>query len=109
MAAAKSGIGSGQKDEPIIPMASTVNPNDDVVIQKAKFAVDSYNGQAGTGLKFNSVEFGFCWSVSDVTDYLLAINTHDDKGPYCDPALVSDTLKSNAHTYELIWYNHKKK
>ncbi|XP_071939788.1 uncharacterized protein [Coffea arabica] len=109
MAAAKSGTGSGQKDEPIIPVASTVKPKDDKVIEIAQFAVVTYNKQAGTDLVFINVEFGFWWSISGATYYMLAIKAQDDKGTYCDVALVADILESGGHhTYKLIWYNHKK-
>ena len=95
-----------QKDEPIIPVASTVKPKDDKVIEIAQFAVVTYNKQAGTDLVFIKVEFGFRWGNLGATDYMLAIKTQDDKGTYCDVALVADIVVSGGHTYDLIWYNH---
>ena len=95
-----------QKDEPIIPMASTVKPKDDKVIEIAQFAVVTYNKQAGTDLVCINVEFGFWWSIPGATYYMLAIKAQDDKGTYCDVALVADIMGSEGHFYDLIWYNH---
>ena len=67
-----------QKDEPIIPMASTVKPKDDQVIEIAQFAVVTYNKQAGTVVRLTYVESGSMWSISGSPYYNLHIKAQDD-------------------------------